>query len=472
MNLYRLLLILTFIGLILGCAGSLQSRSAAFALRQELAQNRAMERFPEEYKNFIATLARAETLAEQGESLQAENIFRLALIKGYQLALRSGENDPSGAPVREKNAQADSTASSVGASSSVTGEAAPTGTQSNTSSANGGASPSQRTASSQTDTEHPSSPLLPGDELPMPDKKRVIGNRGYYTVKKGDSLKRIGARLGVDWRQLARSNGLSPKAQLKTDQIIAYDNRKIVPSAPRNGIVINIADRTLYLLKNGVVDTFYPVAVGKPPKPDDTEDWSTPTGRFIITSKAKDPVWKVPQSIQDEMEQSGKEPIKEVPPGKNNPLGKYAMKTSLSGIVIHGTNAPLSIYSYASHGCVRVMPEHMEQLFPAVAPRTAGIIVYQPVKLAVAPDGRVFMEVNTDIYDRFKGNLESEVRRLVITRMLEKKVDWNKIAKLLKKKSGIPEEITRDLDESVSVKPLGKLKTVSVMQSALSHPQP
>jgi lipoprotein-anchoring transpeptidase ErfK/SrfK len=310
--------------------------------------------------------------------------------------------------------------------------------------------------------------------LPTADRRLFIGTRGYYTVKKRESLRRVGARLGVEWRRLAKINNLDPKEQLKTGQVIAYDNRKIVPSALKDGIVVNIADRTLYFLSNGEVRSAYPVAVGKPPRPDEDENWGTPTGRFIITTKSRDPIWKVPQSIQDEMEQNGKEPIKEVPPGKDNPLGKYAMKTSLSGIVIHSTNTPSSVYSFASHGCIRVMPEHMEKLFPAVELRTPGIIVYQPVKLAVSQDGRVFLEVNRDVYDRYKGNLENEVRKLVARRKVEGKVDWNKVAALLKKKSGIPEEVTIHPVEVAPRKPAasGKQKTVSFSQDRASTSLP
>jgi murein DD-endopeptidase MepM/ murein hydrolase activator NlpD len=100
--------------------------------------------------------------------------------------------------------------------------------------------------------------------------KRFIGNRGYYTVRQWDTLKRVGARLGVDWRSLVKINNLDPKAQLRPGQIIAYDNRKIVPSALRDGIVINIADRTLYLLKNGEVRTKtgppLPAVLSSPPR--------------------------------------------------------------------------------------------------------------------------------------------------------------------------------------------------------------
>lgn len=500
----RLFITLTLACLVSACATSSPSRTAALDLHRRLGQSRVVESHPEEYRSFLATISRAEMLAQGGESLQSDNVYRLALIKGRLLEMRSSESAPAGTVERLAGARADAAAtgratpadrlpvsgaaetspvtpSQVEAAGTaelpvsgdpaaplsepapeITQEAVPVAPQSGV-----------LTDSPDAAVPHPASgadllPPLPGEELPTADMRRFIGSRGYYTVKRGESLKRVAARLGVEWRQLARINGLASKAQLKPGQVLAYDNRKIVPAAVRDGIVINIADRTLYLLKNGTVRTSYPVAVGKPPRPEDDEDWSTPTGRFIITSKAKDPVWKVPKSIQDEMEQRGKEPVKEVPPGKDNPLGKYAMKTSLSGIVIHSTNAPSSIYSYTSHGCIRVMPEHMEQLYPSVEPRASGIIVYQPVKLAISPDGRIFLEVNRDVYGRYGGGLEGEVRKLVARRSIESRIDWDKVDRILKKKSGIPEEITRHGAEAFRKNVPGTQKSVAVSRAGIA----
>ena len=499
------ILIPTLAALIVGCATSPPSRQGALVLHQELGQSSAINRFPDDYRSFIATVAQAEMFAERGESLQSETVFRQALIKGHLLEKRINEPDPSLLLPDDLNVQTESLPVSVDdkAKSSLAPELiapveesqlapaqpVPLTQAVSTQPAFTQVAPAQPALTeplpAQADSAQPaftqpvpsqpapaSVSVLAEKELPAADMKRFIGNHGSYTVKTGDSIKRVGARLGVDWRQLAKENYLNPKAPLQPGQVLTYDNRKIVPSALRDGIVINIADRTLYLLKNGTVENSYPVAVGKPPKPDDGEDWSTPTGRFVITSKTKDPVWKVPQSIQDEMEQHGREPIKEMPAGKGNPLGKYAMKTSLSGILIHSTNAPSSVYTYASHGCVRVMPEHMEKLFPAVAPRSSGVIVYQPVKLAVSAEGRVFLEVNADVYSRYPGSLEGEVRKLVSRRKVESKVDWNKVARLLKKQSGIPEEITLDINTTVRPKPVGRVKTVSANRAGNSLPLP
>ena len=511
MHLSRLFLILALTGTVAGCAGSSLSRSATLDLHQKLGRSRVAEQYPEEYQSFIATVARAETLAQREDPL-SENVYRLALLKGRLLETRAGESGPSAAAPRQQPVRAAVEAAGTPSlppdsghylprteepdptreePSLRQGEQGPVGDPATAGAPGGEAPPAEAAAVAPADLPVPPAaagapdtppsgtelrhlPPLPGDELPAADMRRFIGDRGSYTVRPGDTLRRVGARLGVDWRRLARINGLDPKVPLTAGQLLVYDNRKIVPAALRDGIVVNIADRTLYLLRNGIVRTSYPVAVGKPPRPEDDEDWSTPTGRFVITSKVKDPVWRVPQSIQDEMEEQGKEPVKEVPPGRKNPLGKYAMKTSLSGIVIHSTNSPSSIYSFASHGCIRVMPEHMERLFPSVEARTPGVIVYQPVKLAVSPEGRVFLEVNRDVYDRYKGNLEGEVRRLVSRRKVDDRVDWKKIDLLIRKKSGIPEEITRDSATADRLKPApsGRQRTVSVDRARTPAPPP
>jgi L,D-transpeptidase ErfK/SrfK len=173
----------------------------------------------------------------------------------------------------------------------------------------------------------------------------------------------------------------------------------------------------------------------------DTSVWRTPTGTFTITSKVKDPTWFVPSSIQNKMKKEGK-PVKTiVPPGKENPLGKYALKTSLTGILIHGTIFPESIYSFSSHGCIRVLPKSMEAIFAGIPINTRGEIIYQPVKLTKADNKYVFLEVHDDVYGQVK-DLKTLTKRLVKQHQAEHLVDWEKINTLLARKTGTPEDIT------------------------------
>ena len=269
---------------------------------------------------------------------------------------------------------------------------------------------------------------------------RLIGTKGVYTVVKSDTIRTVAARLGVSQAHLRRMNGLAPKAVLQTGQRLAYDNRKIVPQQVKNGIIVNIPDRTLYYFQQGPLVDSLPVALGSVVK-NEKYVWQTPVGKFKITAKIKDPTWTVPSSIQTEMEEQGKDVITSVPPGPENPLGKYAIKTSIPGILIHSTTRPGSIYSFSSHGCIRVSPRRMEEFFPQVKVNTSGEIIYKPVKLAVSEEGRIFLEVHDDVYHT-GADIGAEARQMVEKQKLSKMVNWKKFNTVIKQKRGVVEDIS------------------------------
>lgn len=278
----------------------------------------------------------------------------------------------------------------------------------------------------------------------IPDEaEKLVGNSNTYTVREKDSLRLVAAKLGVSRQHLVRLNHLDPKKFLKVGQKLKYNNCKIVPQRMKNGIVINIPDRTLYYFRLGKLAVSMPVALGAAKKANksDKYDWETPTGKFKIVAKQKDPTWYVPRSIQTEMEDLGKEVITSIPPGPENPLGKYAIKTSLPGIMIHSTTKPGSVYSFASHGCIRVNPEQMEEFYKEIKVNTPGEIIYRPVKLAVTEQGRIFLEVHQDTYRKSAG-LETEAKQLIEKRNLSDRVDWEKVNSVIKQMEGIAEDIT------------------------------
>ena len=174
---------------------------------------------------------------------------------------------------------------------------------------------------------------------------------------------------------------------------------------------------------------------------DGIGDWKTSTGKFVIVGKRKDPTWRVPASIQAEMALKGK-PVEEVvPPGPDNPLGRYALVTSIPGLLIHETIRPGSVYRYTSHGCIRMLPEHMEELFPTVPVGTQGEFIYEPVKVAVADNGKVYVEIRTDAYKKVTP-LRQHARKIIDAYGLSDKVDWVKVDMLVKTESGIATEVT------------------------------
>ncbi len=231
-----------------------------------------------------------------------------------------------------------------------------------------------------------------------------MGREFRHEVTAGGSLALLGARFGVDPGRLVRANGLAPTARLSIGQILRIDNRHVVPDAVPEGIVLNLPQRLLFLFRNGSLVAWYPAAVGR-------RDWPTPVGLFEVTSKRRDPTWNVPVSIQEEMRQLGRPVRSRVPPGPDNPLGRYWIGLSASLCGIHGTNAPSSIYGFRTHGCVRLHPKDIADLFGRVSTGTPVEVVYQPVLLAREPDGAVFLEVNPDAYGR-TGSLRTAFEEL------------------------------------------------------------
>lgn len=263
----------------------------------------------------------------------------------------------------------------------------------------------------------------------------LVGGEVSYPTKKGDCLVLIGAREGLDWEIIAKENRIEFKNQCKINVQLTFTNRKIVPRIVEDGIIVNIPDRMLYFFKEGTLVSYFPVCLG-------SRDWQTPVGTFVIVRKEHDPTWHVPKSIQAEMRKKNQEVKEVVPPGPDNPLGRFALETSLPGILIHETIWPTTIYQWRSHGCIRVLPENMEAgFFDLVVKGTRGEIIYQPVSVAETEEGRVFLQVDRDIYRMVK-SLDQEVRTEIERRGLSEKVDWTKVENVVKAKSGIAEDVS------------------------------
>jgi len=261
----------------------------------------------------------------------------------------------------------------------------------------------------------------------------LVGAESAYTVWAGDTLLAIGARYGVQAAVLARDNGLGSNSRLKPGQALRIDNRHIVPKQLEDGILINLPQRMLFLLQGGSPIVYYPVGLGRP-------DWPTPTGEFTILVKEEDPVWDVPISIQEEMRREGKVVKTKVPPGPDNPLGRYWLGLSIPGIGIHGTIAPASVYQFRSHGCIRLHPDDIAALFPLIPDEQDGEIVYAPVLLARLDDGRIFLEVHRDIYKK-GGDPLKRVQNLAADARIDNQIDWQRVQQVVQLKEGVAREV-------------------------------
>jgi L,D-transpeptidase ErfK/SrfK len=167
------------------------------------------------------------------------------------------------------------------------------------------------------------------------------------------------------------------------------------------------------------------------------DDTPTPHGRFTIRSKDKNPTWYVPDSIP-----RSERPRRVVPPGPDNPMGEYRIRTSRGAYAIHGTDTAWAIGRQTTHGCIRLYPEDIGELYGLVKPSMVGEFVYEPVKIGT--DGRrVYVEVHEDIYKRFR-SLEREAQRLVRAAKLTNRVDPDRLRAAVRDQLGVPIDVTRD----------------------------
>jgi lipoprotein-anchoring transpeptidase ErfK/SrfK len=142
--------------------------------------------------------------------------------------------------------------------------------------------------------------------------------------------------------QIRRVAALTSLVFMAAAEALAQENQ----SASVRKIVVSIPDRKLAVVESGRIIRIFSTAVGTPRTP-------SPSGSFHIIQRIQYPTWYTKGKI--------------VPPGKSNPLGTRWLGLSAKGYGIHGTNNPASIGHNASHGCIRMRNQDVEQLFEMVA---------------------------------------------------------------------------------------------------------
>jgi hypothetical protein len=128
-------------------------------------------------------------------------------------------------------------------------------------------------------------------------------------------------------------------------------------------IVINLTELELSLYDGLRLMKTYPVAAGSPSYP-------TPQGEWTIWDKRENPTWVNPAP-----DGWGAGLPATIAGGPSSPLGTRALYLDAPGIRIHGTPASYSIGTYASHGCVRMYMEDVEELYEIVPTGTTVHIV-------------------------------------------------------------------------------------------------
>lgn len=269
----------------------------------------------------------------------------------------------------------------------------------------------------------------------------VIGEVQYISARYEDTLLSLGRQYSVGYEEMIAANpGVSVWLPGEGTRIV-IPTRYVLPDTPRTGIVVNVAEQRIYYYPQPqkdeapTVQTF-PVSIGK-------MDWSTPLGQTRITEKRMNPAWYPPASVRKEHAARGDYLPAVVPPGKDNPLGEFAMRLAIPGgaYLIHGTNKPTAIGMDVTHGCIRMFPEDIERFFKEVPVGTSVLIIDQPYKMGWSGD-----ELYMETHQLLEGSQHAEEQSLTsITRMFvgatkvrPARLDWQDAERVFRNGSGLP----------------------------------
>lgn len=188
--------------------------------------------------------------------------------------------------------------------------------------------------------------LRPGDvSVPVGNVQEQLNTVAYYGLQVDNvygpatesAVRDFQRRAGLPvtgivdeatWRRLFTGEPLPAEAVGAAAPGVAAAPR--LAPGPGYSVEVNLANRTLSLLRDGVVQRVFPVAIGKPATP-------TPPGNYTILNKAFEP---------------------------GGVFGTRWMGVTADGIGIHGTSDPSSIGLAVSNGCIRMYNQDVEEIFP------------------------------------------------------------------------------------------------------------
>jgi lipoprotein-anchoring transpeptidase ErfK/SrfK len=144
---------------------------------------------------------------------------------------------------------------------------------------------------------------------------------------------------------------------------------KLAVAKKPGDIIVSFGDRKLYLVTASGTALSYPIAV-----PREQSRWQ---GTIAVTSKRENPSWTPTPSMRAE---NPKLPSW-VPGGHPmNPLGQRALYLGSSTYRIHGTDAPWTIGSAVSKGCVRMYNKDAADLYQRVSVGASVLVTWEKFK--------------------------------------------------------------------------------------------
>lgn len=268
-----------------------------------------------------------------------------------------------------------------------------------------------------------------------------VGGMQTHTAKYEDTMVQIARDYKMGFVELRAANPFLDPWIPGEGKKVTIPSLHLLPRAPREGLVINLADMRMYAyLKPGQAPKTYALGIGR-------EGLLTPSGTTSIIAKKKDPVWRPTARMRRE------NPLlpAEVPAGPDNPLGAYALYLGWPEYRIHSTDKPYSIGRRASSGCIRMYPDEAEEGFKIFPNGIQVTVVNQSVKVGWVGE-KLFLEATPTMEQADKMEVDGglpgyvfpeEDMGIIVASAGEhaKDLDWQLIRQIIRERRGYPVEI-------------------------------
>jgi len=275
-----------------------------------------------------------------------------------------------------------------------------------------------------------------------PEGSRLVGNTFSVVVPEGNTepLESFAATYSQGLSNMLEANpGVDPFLPAAGTTLV-IPQQLILPDTKREGIVINVAEMRLYYYPpdTNTVEVL-PIGIGQAGR-ETPRNWVTRVER-----KQEAPAWVPTANTRREYESRGETLPAMVPPGPENPMGRYAIYIGRL-YAIHGTNARFGIGLRVSQGCIRLRDADIKYLFDNVPVGTRVQIIDRPVKFTTEPDGSRWLEVHEPL-SRNRGEFESNkrvplsVQPVLRKAMQEGSVNAAAVTEAMERRSGMPVQI-------------------------------
>ena len=291
--------------------------------------------------------------------------------------------------------------------------------------------------------------LFPLTVFGLNNQNAIIGTVQSIKLQPNEDYPIIAQRYDVGYYELYEANpGVDPDSPI-AGTILIIPTRYILPPELHYNVVINLAEMRLYYESvNPHKIYIFPIGIGK-------EGWNTPTGIFAIIAKTKNPSWTAPDDVYRYRIAHGEKIARVIPPGKDNPLGQYALRLSNPSYLIHGTDDPVGVGRRSSAGCIRMYPEDIKKLFSMVNIGTEVQIINAPYK-ATQINNEIYLEAHMPLYEqrvvmRDDVSLATNTVKKAIAKSNTTSVDWKKVETVAKNHLGVPQLVSTQSNTTTTI---------------------